>query len=81
MRELILLKALALGALGYTYIIWHFAAEGFNLDINIVNTIFLFTGIFLHNFPAFQIVTLFMRLAHREGFPRQNAFFYYGPEQ
>ncbi|MEA4845798.1 MAG: TIGR00366 family protein [Clostridiaceae bacterium] len=40
--------AWALCLLGFTYIIWHFATKGFNLDINMVNTIFLFLGILLH---------------------------------
>ena len=34
--------------LGFAYIIYYFATKGFNLDLNIVNMIFLFLGILLH---------------------------------
>ena len=34
--------------LGFAYIVYHFATKGFNLDLNIVNMIFLFLGILLH---------------------------------
>ncbi len=40
-----------LGAMGYTYIIYYFATKGFNLNLNIVNYIFLFTAIILHGTP------------------------------
>ena len=35
-------------ALGFAYIIYYFATKGFNLDLNIVNMIFMFLGILLH---------------------------------
>nr|HQE22238.1 TIGR00366 family protein [Thermosynergistes sp.] len=38
--------------LGFTYIVYHFATKGFSLDLNIVNTIFFFTGIALHGTMA-----------------------------
>lgn len=34
--------------MGVVYIIWHFATKGFDLDINMVNAIFLFAGIIMH---------------------------------
>lgn len=34
--------------LGFAYIVYRFAKEGFNLDLNFVNFIFLFVGILLH---------------------------------
>lgn len=34
--------------LGFGYIVYHFVTKGFNLDLNIVNMIFLFLGILLH---------------------------------
>lgn len=38
-----------IGIMGWVYIIWAFATKGFSaLDINMVNFIFLFTGIILH---------------------------------
>ncbi len=39
---------LVLGLLGAIYIVYHFATKGFSLDLNIVNTVFMFAGIFLH---------------------------------
>lgn len=37
-----------LGLLGMIYIVYHFYNFGFNLDINLVNAIFLFAGILMH---------------------------------
>ncbi len=34
--------------LGFVYIVYYFATKGFNLDLNIVNMIFMFLGILLH---------------------------------
>jgi short-chain fatty acids transporter len=34
--------------LGFAYIIYYFVNKGFNLDLNIVNTIFLFLGLLFH---------------------------------
>jgi short-chain fatty acids transporter len=34
--------------LGFVYIIYYFVNKGFNLDLNIVNTIFLFLGLLFH---------------------------------
>ena len=34
--------------LGFTYIVYYFFQKGFNLDLNIVNMIFLFLGLLLH---------------------------------
>ena len=34
--------------LGFAYIIYYFVTKGFNLDLNIVNMIFMFLGILLH---------------------------------
>ena len=34
--------------LGFAYIVYHFVTNGFNLDLNIVNIIFMFLGILLH---------------------------------
>jgi len=40
-----------IGAGGFAYIIWHFATKGFDLNLNIVNFIFLFSAIILHGNP------------------------------
>ena len=42
------LLAGALALLGVFYIVYHFSTKGFNLDINLVNFIFLVGGILLH---------------------------------
>ena len=42
----------ALGLLGFVYIFYHFYNFGFNLDINLVNAIFLFAGILMHKTMA-----------------------------
>ncbi|MCC5909254.1 MAG: short-chain fatty acid transporter [Clostridiaceae bacterium] len=43
--------SMLIGAMGVVVIIYHFATKGFNLDLNIVNFIFLFFGIILHGTP------------------------------
>lgn len=45
------LVSLLIGIMGLAYIIYHFATKGFDLNINIVNFIFLFLGIILHKTP------------------------------
>ncbi len=44
--------AYLLGLLGTVYVVYHFVTKGFSLDLNIVNTIFFFGGIFLHGTMA-----------------------------
>ena len=43
--------SIIVGFSGIAYIIYWFATKGFNLDLNIVNFIFLFLGILLHGTP------------------------------
>ncbi|MEI6857643.1 short-chain fatty acid transporter [Psychrilyobacter sp.] len=43
--------SLFLGIMGYTYIISYFMKNGFVLNLNIVNFVFLFTAIILHGTP------------------------------
>ncbi len=45
------LLSLIIGAIGLVYIFFFFAKNGFNLNLNIVNTIFLILGIILHGTP------------------------------
>ena len=40
-----------LSALGFAYIIYYFVENGFSLNLNIVNFVFLFTAILLHGTP------------------------------
>lgn len=42
---------LLIGLLGFAFIVYHFATNGFDLNINIVNLIMLFLGILLHRTP------------------------------
>ncbi len=39
------------GAMGLSYIIWHFATKGFDLNLNIVIFIFFIVGVILHGKP------------------------------
>ena len=43
--------SMTLGAMGFAYIIYYFINNGFALNLNIVNFIFLFTAIVLHGTP------------------------------
>lgn len=43
--------SMIVGAMGLVYIVYHFATKGFDLNLNIVNFIFLFLGIILHGTP------------------------------
>ncbi|MFC4023896.1 short-chain fatty acid transporter [Oceanobacillus longus] len=43
--------SLIIGVMGLAFIVYHFATNGFDLNINIVNFIFLFLGIILHKTP------------------------------
>ncbi|NEU05567.1 TIGR00366 family protein [Clostridium senegalense] len=44
--------------LGFSYIIYYFITKGFNLNLDIVNTIFLFTGILLHKTPRNYVAAI-----------------------
>lgn len=45
------LVSLVIGMMGLAFIVYHFVINGFDLNINIVNFIFLFLGIILHRTP------------------------------
>lgn len=40
-----------IGALGLAYLIWHFLTNGFDLNLNVVNMIFVILGILFHGTP------------------------------
>jgi short-chain fatty acids transporter len=40
-----------IGALGLAYLIWHFITNGFDLNLNIINMIFVILGIIFHGTP------------------------------
>lgn len=44
--------------LGFCYIIYYFIENGFNLNLDIVNTIFLFLGILLHKTPKNYVAAI-----------------------
>ena len=46
-----MILSMLIGALGMAYIIYYFATNGFELNLNIVNFTFLFLGIILHKTP------------------------------
>ncbi len=39
------------GLMGVAYLVYHFATKGFDLNLNIVNMLFLFAGLLLHGTP------------------------------
>ncbi|SDQ24094.1 short-chain fatty acid transporter [Virgibacillus salinus] len=43
--------SLLIGAMGLSFIVYHFVQNGFDLNINIVNFIFLFLGVIFHKTP------------------------------
>ncbi|MCS0543317.1 TIGR00366 family protein, partial [Aeromonas veronii] len=43
--------SMLIGIMGLGFIVYHFVTKGFDLNINIVNFIFLFLGIMLHKTP------------------------------
>lgn len=43
--------SMAIGLMGFVFIFQHFLNSGFDLNLNVVNFIFLFTGIILHGTP------------------------------
>lgn len=43
--------SLLIGSMGLIFVVYHFVANGFDLNINIINFIFLFLGIILHRTP------------------------------
>ncbi|MFD1849063.1 short-chain fatty acid transporter [Oceanobacillus bengalensis] len=45
------IPSLIIGVMGLAFVIYHFVNSGFDLNINIVNFIFLFLGIILHRTP------------------------------
>ncbi len=48
-----------IGAIGIVYVIYHFSVNGLDLNLNIVNFIFLFTGLILHGTPRNYIEAVF----------------------
>ena len=47
-----------IGALGFAYLIQHFVTKGFDLNLNIVNLIFVILGIVFHGTPKRFLVVI-----------------------
>ncbi|MFC4354970.1 short-chain fatty acid transporter [Chryseomicrobium palamuruense] len=43
--------SILIGAIGIVYLVWHFSTRGFDLNLNIVNTLFFILGILFHGTP------------------------------
>lgn len=64
-----------LGVMGWVYIIQFFATKGFNLSLNLVNFIFLFTGILLHGTPRRYIAAFLEATKGASGILLQFPFY------
>ena len=64
-----------LGVMGWIYIIQFFATKGFNLSLNLVNFIFLFTGILLHGTPRRYIAAFLEATKGASGILLQFPFY------
>lgn len=63
------------GLLGIVYIIYHFATKGFDLNLNIVNLIFLTAGIILHKTPRRYLNALKEAVKGADGIILQFPFY------
>lgn len=43
--------SILIGSIGIIYLVWHFTTRGFDLNLNIVNTMFFMLGILFHGTP------------------------------
>lgn len=67
--------SLIIGIMGIAFIVYHFAVNGFNLNINIVNFIFLFLGILLHQTPKRFLDTVANGVKNASGIIIQFPFY------
>ncbi|AXI38315.1 short-chain fatty acid transporter [Bacillaceae bacterium ZC4] len=67
--------SLIIGIMGITFIVYHFVVNGFNLNINIVNFIFLFLGILLHQTPKRFLDTVANGVKNASGIIIQFPFY------
>ena len=49
---------LLIGAMGLTYIIYHFSTKGLDLNLNIMIFVFLIVGLFLHQTPMRYVISM-----------------------
>ncbi|KZN95430.1 short-chain fatty acid transporter [Aeribacillus pallidus] len=67
--------SLIIGIMGIAFIVYHFVVNGFNLNINIVNFIFLFLGILLHQTPKRFLDTVANGVKNASGIIIQFPFY------
>ncbi|MFC3039820.1 short-chain fatty acid transporter [Virgibacillus xinjiangensis] len=67
--------SLLIGVMGLVYIVYHFSVNGFDLNINIVNFIFLFLGILFHRTPKRFLDTVMKGVKNAAGIIVQFPFY------
>lgn len=67
--------SIILSGMGFTAIFYHFATSGISLNLNIINFIFLFTGILLHGTPRRFIDAIFEATKGSSGILLQFPFY------
>ncbi|WP_410209034.1 short-chain fatty acid transporter [Fusobacterium sp.] len=67
--------SIILGVMGWIYILQFFITRGFNLSLNLVNFIFLFTGIILHGTPRKYIAAFLEATKGASGILLQFPFY------
>ncbi len=67
--------SLLLGVMGYAFIIGYFVRNGFALNLNIVNFVFLFTAIILHGTPRRLLDAVFSGARNTAGILLQFPFY------
>ena len=64
-----------IGAMGLTYIIWHFATKGFELDLDFMIFVFLIIGMFLHLTPLRYVIAMKRASRNISGIVLQYQFY------
>ncbi len=67
--------SLLLSAMGFVYMLHYFITKGFSLNLNIVNFIFMFLGIFLHGTPKRYLNAVFEAVKGSAGILLQFPFY------
>ena len=67
--------SMLLSVMGLVYIIYYFKTKGFSLNLNIVNIIFMFLGIFLHGTPRRYLNAMYEAVKGSSGILLQFPFY------
>ncbi|MCW4627871.1 MULTISPECIES: short-chain fatty acid transporter [Marinomonas] len=67
--------SLVLGVMGFAYIIYYFIDNGFALNLNLVNFIFLFSAILLHGTPKSLLISISQGARNCSGILLQFPFY------